>query len=416
MSDKTSDDMIDLPVIFKLPSLKPPKTFVFDYAIDAFDDYPRFNLGFHHYIHTNKDKLEITKEFNEKKKVYLVMNKFEVMVDNYDNDISTIVSKKLKTPLQDLNFFKTWELLMTFDILNKKENKIAFFSKKSNSFVQAFNMFKSYYYNDNDKYFVLHDIDDKLKNLYVMKHDKKNDGNLRNPYTIDEFSKSFKIDSKIDIVVANETMEFKHLNTQEQEITPLILCEIHGAFKLLSNNGTLILTVYETFTNVMKNIISLLIMSFEHVYIYKPLTSRNSDSEKYLVCVNFKSEIGSKFMSMLNIIVNKLSEDNKNNLYKLNITDSKELTITLSKANNDISNNQLLAINDISNFIQGGDYHGDLYNTRNQSQMKANDYWIENFFPSKDSVNSKTKHIHATIKNIIERNDSRIKKMQELLI
>jgi hypothetical protein len=49
-------------------------------------DYPKCSHGFHHYIHTLKKDLEVLKQFENKKKVYLVTNCFEIEMNLVRSD------------------------------------------------------------------------------------------------------------------------------------------------------------------------------------------------------------------------------------------------------------------------------------------------------------------------------------------
>ena len=53
-------------------------------------DYPKFSLGFHHYIHQTKNKMVIAEQFKGKRKVYYVLNKFERYIDEYESDVHDI--------------------------------------------------------------------------------------------------------------------------------------------------------------------------------------------------------------------------------------------------------------------------------------------------------------------------------------
>ena len=44
-------------------------------------DYPRFDYGFHHWIHQNKNSTNILEQFKNKKKVYYVMHEFEKNIE-----------------------------------------------------------------------------------------------------------------------------------------------------------------------------------------------------------------------------------------------------------------------------------------------------------------------------------------------
>lgn len=81
-------------------------------------DYPRCSLGFQHFIHAIKKDTEILKQFENKKKVYLVMNPFERYIDGYNKSIGDISKTyfdlgKGKTPdILSRGFYKLWEIFL----------------------------------------------------------------------------------------------------------------------------------------------------------------------------------------------------------------------------------------------------------------------------------------------------------------
>ena len=56
-------------------------------------DYPRFALGFHHWMHASKNKTIMFNQFASKKKVYNVVIGYERYIDDYEQSIGK-VSKK----------------------------------------------------------------------------------------------------------------------------------------------------------------------------------------------------------------------------------------------------------------------------------------------------------------------------------
>jgi hypothetical protein len=48
--------------------------------------------------------------------------------------------------------------------------------------------------------------------------------------------------------------------------------------------------MFETFTHLSIKIILILINLYDECHIYKPLMSRESNSEKYLICKNFNDK------------------------------------------------------------------------------------------------------------------------------
>lgn len=81
-----------------------------------------------------------------------------------------------------------------------------------------------------------------------------------------------------------------NFNNKEQLHYQLILNEIYCSIKLQKNNGHFILKMFDIFTDTSIHLLYLLSLCYKEVYIYKPLTSRPTNSEKYIICKNFNCD------------------------------------------------------------------------------------------------------------------------------
>jgi 23S rRNA U2552 (ribose-2'-O)-methylase RlmE/FtsJ len=77
-------------------------------------------------------------------------------------------------------------------------------------------------------------------------------------------------------------------NNKEISHIRLIICEVFLALLTLEDDGVFVLKIFDILTKPTSDIILLLTYLFNSVTIFKPLTSRNTNSEKYLVCRGFK--------------------------------------------------------------------------------------------------------------------------------
>jgi len=75
---------------------------------------------------------------------------------------------------------------------------------------------------------------------------------------------------------------------QEFNSLRLIYSEIFMALNIQKRGGTFICKIFDTFTTETIDLLYLLNLSYEKVYLHKPKMSRNSNSEKYVVCLKFK--------------------------------------------------------------------------------------------------------------------------------
>ena len=77
-------------------------------------------------------------------------------------------------------------------------------------------------------------------------------------------------------------------SNQEKNSLKLIRCEIFLALNIQKIGGNFICKIFDTFHIETIKLLYLLNLSYEKIYLYKPRTSRNSNSEKYIVCLNYK--------------------------------------------------------------------------------------------------------------------------------
>jgi 23S rRNA U2552 (ribose-2'-O)-methylase RlmE/FtsJ len=68
----------------------------------------------------------------------------------------------------------------------------------------------------------------------------------------------------------------------------LIICEIIWILLNLQEKGNCVLKVFDIFTKTTTSILYFLNIHFDSIDIIKPITSRPTNSEKYIICKNFK--------------------------------------------------------------------------------------------------------------------------------
>tara|TARA_Y100000389_G_scaffold36102_1_gene30688 strand:- start:17327 stop:18454 length:1128 start_codon:yes stop_codon:yes gene_type:complete len=156
--------------------------------------------------------------------------------------------------------------------------------------------------NKSDFYYGMTLIDDKDYNVPGWKKSEKFLAKHKNVIIENSLSKDgdlFKIENllychnkyknNIDLITGDGGFDFSyHFNEQESISLNLILYQVIYAIAMQKKGGTLILKVFDTFTRTSLDIIYFLSQMYTQVYIVKPNTSRSANSEKYLVCKNFK--------------------------------------------------------------------------------------------------------------------------------
>ena len=362
-------------------------------------DYPTFTLGFQHFIHQTKLKMDIINQFEGKKKIYLVMSEFEIVIDEYNQNIQNESDKYFDTKIIDKTFYKLWELFFLFDIIDLKDNDFTtiLLDNASNDLLRSVMLYRKQFgkTNKNNKYFNIVTNED-----YVQSKPNKKSNNT-------EFPVNGSIGkNKANLIITNgfKTKNAIYSVTQEQNSYKLILNQILYALKNQNISGTFICKIYESFTNVMSKIISCLTCFYEKVYITKPLTSRNINSEKYIVCLNFKKASN---IDKIESIVEELNKVHKNlvDIFpKYNIdTVFKNTMISL---NTKISNKQFINNNEIITFINNQNYRGYEYDNKRQSQINATEYWTKQFLINKDDYTNTKKQFENQCKQIINNNNA----------
>lgn len=97
----------------------------------------------------------------------------------------------------------------------------------------------------------------------------------------------FKL-NKFDLITCDGGIDYSsNYNDQEINSHKLIYSEIYVSLKLLKTNGNLILKIFDIFYNKTIYLLYILYCSFDKIIISKPYTSRPSNSEKYIICINY---------------------------------------------------------------------------------------------------------------------------------
>tara|TARA_B100000902_G_C27305765_1_gene915378 strand:+ start:156 stop:1346 length:1191 start_codon:yes stop_codon:yes gene_type:complete len=119
-----------------------------------------------------------------------------------------------------------------------------------------------------------------------------------------------KYGGKIDLITGDGGFDFSSdFNQQEIISSKLIFCQIAFATAIQKKGGTFILKFFDTFTKTSIDMIYLLSILYEKVYFIKPNTSRYANSEKYIICKNFRLDDSEILIKKLYNIFNSFSEE-----------------------------------------------------------------------------------------------------------
>ena len=448
MTDKDNKDTLKTlfeqyqPIVYKIDEASSTDILnsSFDVLLSNNIAYPEMCLGFHHFMHRAKDKMEITENFIKRKKVYLVTSPFEKNIDKKEktkdglpyisidmglNDLIKDINPKLPEILSRA-FLKLWEMIVYFDLIPNSENFVsAHLAEGPGSFIQATILFRDmleklkkiktskndkYYavtlHSDNEhllmeKEFINYYAKEKPKRLHILETvNRKNieelkgglrlgkmtDGDITHLHTINLFGGSHKgtdgYSEESDLVTADGGFDWKKENLQEQEAYRLIFGQMLAALKAQKSGGNFVLKIFETYTKNTIKILELLRLFYSEVYICKPFTSRISNSEKYIICKKFDkkkftTDITKKMEEMVSVM-NKNKEFNIIELFS-DFKLSNKIMELYKNINMELSLKQYIGINNIIQFIHLDNYNGNEYNKYLDIQIEASRFWVNTF-------------------------------------
>ena len=435
-------------LIYKLPET----TNIFDTDINPryseSIDRPMPSLGFIHQIHINKDKMEIVNGFKGNK-LYHVVNPFETEIDKSNESIAKNADKffiKNNSCILSRAFFKLWEIIFDFNLLSESKGITSVhLAEGPGSFIQSVMFYRDTYmkkYSKKDKYYAItvHPKNKGVKpiseefvehcetekparfNLHqtyptdeASKSKDKDNGDLTNLKTIKNFTNKHNLKNNAELVTADGGFFWKDENLQEQEAFPLLLGEIITALRVQAKGGAFVCKFFEMFSISTVKLMCVLSSVYEEIYIVKPYTSRPSNSERYVVCLNFKG-IDDKNIKILEDLLEDLfnRKDNIINLFpKYSISSMYHATIT--KANIDISNVQLITINKIVKYISEKNLYGDDYVKYRKEQIEASKYWTDLYLPKQDVHKKILSDIQLFISNSGKNNQLKIQDLKNKL-
>jgi 23S rRNA U2552 (ribose-2'-O)-methylase RlmE/FtsJ len=229
------------------------------------------------------------------------------------------------------SFFKMIEICNTLTLLDELQlDQINSFhlAEGPGGFIEALVYMRK---NTNDKYYGMTLIDDNNHNVPGWKksrHFLSNNPNVIIETGIEKNGDLTKAENlkycfnkyqgQMNIITGDGGFDFSSQYPQQEQVsTKLIFCQTAFAISMQKLGGTFILKMYDTFTQFSVDILYLLSNLYESVYIIKPNTSRFANSEKYIVCKNFRCENIKEYVTIFYTILSNLEK--KDNSINSNI-------------------------------------------------------------------------------------------------
>ena len=250
------------------------------------------------------------------KSLYNYLNDMKGQIDNYSSQwdiykkytnsyeyIHTIIpfTKQSVCKLKPLSrsFYKLIEIYNLLELEFKSNNIRTFhLAEGPGGFIEAIEQLRS---NKKDLYYGMTLIDDddnipgwKKSKYFLSKHNniiiEKGQDNKGDLLNVDNLWYCYnKYKNTMDFVTGDGGFDFSiDFNKQESISTKLIFCQICYAIAIQKQGGTFILKIFDVFTEATIDILYLLSTLYYKVHIIKPYTSRTANSERYIVCKDFK--------------------------------------------------------------------------------------------------------------------------------
>jgi len=343
-----------------------------------YENHPLFTLGYHHFIGRTRDAMNIVDKLETKNEFYYVVNSFEPIIANYDDNINHLAKIYLKEDVESREFYKFWEMCFLFDIIDGENMNIMVF--KDYGELQAIKLYRQ---------------------KFLEKQSKK-----------DKFHKEYKKGTNADLIIIND------ISNKENVFVEILLQNLLNILNCQNKKGNLILKLVDTYTTSTIKIIYLLTTMYKECYLYKPFFSRPSDNEKYIICKNFDVSNTKDIVANLETIIKTIKTNYITDIF-IDITHEmlQELYDTIKVINVKLVNQQQIVINDIVKYIKDNNYYGDKYHEYRNQQIKATNWWITNFLPPSNNLYKTNKdNFEKNLKSTIEKNNLEKEKFISQLI
>lgn len=262
---------------------------------DEKDTSKYISLSIADYLYSVKQRIH--NHLNDWDNIKKITNPFEYIHTN----ISTGKYSISKIKPMSRAFFKLIEICNTIDIFHNAAKPITSFhlAEGPGSFIEALTYLR---FNSKDIYYGMTLIDTSDENVpgwkkslqflernknVIIEYGADGTGNL---YTPDNFLYcKTHYQNSMDFITADGGFDFSvDFNKQEIMAQRLILSEVAYALIMQSQGGTFVLKMFDLFLKSSIDILYILSCFYSHISIIKPHTSRIANSEKYIVCRDFK--------------------------------------------------------------------------------------------------------------------------------
>jgi 23S rRNA U2552 (ribose-2'-O)-methylase RlmE/FtsJ len=219
------------------------------------------------------------------------------------------------------SFYKLIEIVMNYELFEKYTEPIQSFhlAEGPGGFIEAMVYMRN---NRSDLHYGMTLISDK-RNIpkwnkirsklkfnpsLRFEHGATNTGDLLHPDNFEKCAMQYK--NSMDFMTGDGGFDFS-IDYEKQEVasTKLIYAQIIYAIMMQKKGGSFVLKIFDIFYNSTVQLLYLLNIFYANVSICKPKTSRFANSEKYVICQDFKYSDTSQYYTPFYTILDELHKN-----------------------------------------------------------------------------------------------------------
>ena len=350
-------------------NFKVPYSETFDYKSTSYDNFSKDHLR--ESLLNALNKIDWKNEENKINEAKKETNAYEDINEHY-------FDKKQAYQLANINYLFEKELIKKDNLLEG----ISVFLVGDNGgfadYIMYFTIFKNGF---DPKIFCIPEKNNLIKNAKFRKeindkkeecieilnefYEEKRDFDENNNLSLEMINKiSDKIDEKtepggINLYIARKVIKYIHNESQEMKYRKFFLINTLLAFKMLNNGGNYIIKLYDTFTPFTIGIIYMIFKNFEQISIFKPVSTRQYSSCRYLVAEKFIGKEENKSIKYLETFVQnyiEFTKDKNDVLYFLLISElnkNKYFVDIIYGINNGITEKRIDALQELYKKLNG---------------------------------------------------------------
>ena len=195
------------------------------------------------------------------------------------------------------SYFKMWEMIHEFNLLSGSYPvKILCLAEGPGGFIEAINNYRNI--RDNIYGITLKSVNKEIPGWRKSRNFLRDNPHIIITYGADDTGNIYNLDNikylmdmvkKAYLITADGGFDFSgDFNNQEKLSYRIVFCEIVSALAIQQIGGNFVCKIFDIHSMVTVRLLYLLSFYYGRVFVTKPLTSRPANSEKYIVCKDFK--------------------------------------------------------------------------------------------------------------------------------